>query len=440
MHPYAQVMNRRKREKMNGHAVPVVSKPRVLWTPPEMEQVAHASYEEMKADTKLSSIDAVKRAQVRVLEPHRHRTIRQMKDIEGSIIPIWKTLRAAEPEKQPDADASPSSTEPVPEEAAETVSAEIVSESPQVDPGQSIDGLAGAHVEAFVATQEAADVTQSDDRKAMVRWTDAEKRIVARESKRLRASFADMTPLEAIRKAVFGYLPEHRQRTITTMAEVKWIHALWQQVDSVEETEARERAALERAAAADAAKAEATAQAVKPAEAAPPLPDLSIESLIRALAMKIGRQLIRGLGEQIQEAVMRQVINTLQGIPLQPGALPEGTTRVHTPPRDRKPRVAIVGLLNQQAEDVKRTFASAVEFTFIKSQQQGGSGAHGGAGMLARGAQADVVVSMVDFTGHDVDNASKHLDVPFVRLNGSVSALKRWLSHWLNGEVALARH
>jgi hypothetical protein len=60
--------------------------------------------------------------------------------------------------------------------------------------------------------------------------------------------------------------------------------------------------------------------------------------------------------------------------------------------------------------------------------------------MLSRGAQADVVIQMSDFTGHDVDAASKHLDVPFVRVTGSVSALKRWLSHWLNGEVALARH
>ncbi|MFP3554208.1 hypothetical protein SB861_26405 [Paraburkholderia sp. SIMBA_049] len=430
MHPYAQTMNRkREREQMNGHAVPVpvVSKPivRTKWTVEEAERVAHASYRILNAEH-ISSIAAVIRGQEETLEPSRHRAIRQMKDIESTIIPIWKSLRAAEMQEEKKQPAAP------------------VPESPQVDPVQSVDGLAVAHVEAFIAraihAQEAVNaLTQtevSDERKAMVRWTDAEKLIVARESKRLRASFADMTPLEAIRKAVFGYLPEHRQRTITTMAEVKWIHALWQQIDAAEQAEARERAA-----AANAAKAEATAEAVKPAVAAPlDLHDLSIETLIRGLAMKIGRQLIRGLGEQIQEAVMRQVINTLQGIPLQPGALPEGTTRVHTPPRDRKPRVAIVGLLNQQAEDVKRTFASAVEFTFIKSQQQGGSGAHGGAGMLARGAQADVVVSMVDFTGHDVDNASKHLDVPFVRVNGSVSALKRWLSHWLNGEVALARH
>jgi hypothetical protein len=421
---------REKRESMNGHAAPtLVSKP-VRWTDEEAQRVAHASYRILNAES-ISSIEAVQRGQAEVLSPERHRAIRQMKDIETAIIPIWKSLRAAEPEKQPDADAAPSSTEPVPSE-------------PQ-PPARTAD----AHVEAFVAramdAQRAVDaLTQTEapeERKAMVRWTDPEKLIIARESKRLLASFNDMSPLDAIRKAVFGYLPESRHRIIDAISQVKWIHALWEQIDAVEQAKAREREARERAPAADAVKADAVAEAVKPAETASPNPqDLSVETLIKAFAVKIGQQLIRGIGEQIQEAIMRQVINTLQGIPLRPGALPEGATRVHAVPRDRKPRVTVVGLLHQQENDVRRAFGDMVVFTFIKSQQQGGSGAHGGAGMLARGAQADVVISMVDFTGHDVDKASKHLDVPFVRLNGSVSALKRWLSQWLNGQVALARH
>ncbi|AXF04767.1 hypothetical protein CUJ88_41080 [Paraburkholderia hospita] len=417
--------HREKRESMNGHAAPTPASKPVRWTDEEAQRVAHASYRILNAES-ISSIEAVQRGQAEVLSPERHRAIRQMKDIESAIIPIWKSLRAAEPEKQPDADASPSSTatEPVPVE---------------LQPAQTAD----AHVDAFVAramdAQRAVgaltETETSEERKTMVRWTGPEKLIIARESKRLLASFNDMSPLDAIRKAVFGYLPESRHRLIDAISQVKWIHALWGQIDAVEQAEARERAA-----AADAAKADAVAEAVKPAETASLNPhDLSVETLIKAFAVKIGQQLMRGIGEQIQEAVMRQVINTLQGIPMRPGALPEGATRVHTPPRERKPRVAIVGLLNQQAEDVKRAFADAVEFTFIKSQQQGGSGGHGGAGMLARGSQADVVISMVDFTGHDVDAASKHLAVPFVRVNGSVSALKRWLSQWLNGEVALAR-
>ena len=251
-----------------------------------------------------------------------------------------------------------------------------------------------------------------------VHWSNAEKLAIARESLRLRDGFADMSPLEAIRKAVAGCLPAHRQRDIAAMAVVPWIPSLWTQVQTLQRAQQRERAT-----------------AAGPTITAPPEPpDLDgryFDMLINAVAEKIG--------PQIEEAVMRKVTDALQDLPLQAGALPEGTTRVHTPPRERRPRVTVVGLLNQQAEDVKHAFAQAIDFTFIKSQQVGGSGGHGGAGLLARGAQADVVIQMTGFTGHDVNAASRHLDVPFVRMTGSVSALKRWLSRWLNGEIALAR-
>ncbi|MGH7461966.1 MAG: hypothetical protein ACREMA_13205, partial [Longimicrobiales bacterium] len=107
-------------------------------------------------------------------------------------------------------------------------------------------------------------------------------------------------------------------------------------------------------------------------------------------------------------------------------------------PRDHKPRVCVVGLLNQQEQDVRRAFGNALDFTFIKSHQSGGGGAHGGHGVTTRASGCDVVIGMTNFTGHDVDEAAKKLHVPFIRLNGSVSGLKRWLQHWLNGEVALA--
>jgi hypothetical protein len=41
---------------------------------------------------------------------------------------------------------------------------------------------------------------------------------------------------------------------------------------------------------------------------------------------------------------------------------------------------------------------------------------------------------MIDHCGRDVDAAAKHLKVPYQRLNGSTTALKRWLTGWLAGE------
>ena len=105
-------------------------------------------------------------------------------------------------------------------------------------------------------------------------------------------------------------------------------------------------------------------------------------------------------------------------------------TRVAPPPRTRLPRVCVVGLINQQEHDVSAAFDGVIEFIFVKAQRTGGGG-HGGAGMLTRSASSDLVIAMTDFIGHDVEASAKHLHVPFERVKGSVSALKRWLTDWL---------
>jgi hypothetical protein len=109
-------------------------------------------------------------------------------------------------------------------------------------------------------------------------------------------------------------------------------------------------------------------------------------------------------------------------------------------PKNRLPRVCVVGLLNrQQEDDVERAFLGTLEFVFVKSQQTGGSGAHGGKGMLAKSAKCDLVISMIDWAGHDVDECAKKLDgIEFKRVPGSVSGLKRFLHLWLESEVKKA--
>ena len=120
---------------------------------------------------------------------------------------------------------------------------------------------------------------------------------------------------------------------------------------------------------------------------------------------------------------------------------PGGVSYIHKPKefvRDVKPRVVVVGLLNQQAEDVEDDFKDRIDFTFVKSQQAG-SGRDGGHGMLNRSKKADVVIAMTKFIGHDVEKAAKSLDAPYVRVNGSVSGLKKWLTQYLNGEHVLTK-
>jgi hypothetical protein len=43
---------------------------------------------------------------------------------------------------------------------------------------------------------------------------------------------------------------------------------------------------------------------------------------------------------------------------------------------------------------------------------------------------------MTDFIGHDVDRNLKGLSIPYYRVNGSVSGLKRWLTGWLTGDYS----
>nr|WP_132455204.1 hypothetical protein [Paraburkholderia sp. BL8N3] len=421
---------------------------KVRWSEEEADHVARVAYRLLaeSMEEPLSSFEAVKQAQMEVLPLHRHRTIRQAKDLEATIIPIWKAMKAEEEKAQraPDldptldpseSDASPSSTErPTPLlPPHDPVPGEQAPESLQItamQPASGHDGAPDEDDDGLEAVSNSEMDAGAHDRRQMVRWTDAEKMVVARESKRLLYGFSDMSPLDAIRKAVFGFLPESRQREIHTLGEVKWIHALWQQVET-------ERIAEEAMQQAEDAQKEAARLAEEQAEKAALDPlSLNLDTLVKTIGLKIGQQLVESIGEHLQETLMQRLTHTLHSR--------DGTARLHAvpaaAPRNHLPRVTVVGLINQQAQDVERHFAEAIEFKFIKSQGSGGSGAHGGAGMLARGSNADVVISMTDFNGHDVDEAAKHLNVPFVRLNGSVSALKRWLTSWLNGEASPQTH
>jgi hypothetical protein len=129
-------------------------------------------------------------------------------------------------------------------------------------------------------------------------------------------------------------------------------------------------------------------------------------------------------------AALLQAAGTQAGI--ETGALTGAPApRVPPPSRTRLPRVCVVGLINQQANDVAAAFEGAIEFIFVKSRQGGGGNSHGAPGMLTKGASADLVIAMTDWIDHDVQVASKHLHVPYEPVCGSVSALKRWLTDWL---------
>lgn len=379
-HPYMAIQQRAAK-RING--VPHVDTPirRITWTDHEVELVAREAFEVLKSENgSISNMEAVRRAQETVLAPDRHRVIRQERDL-TALLPVWADLRAAE--------AAPAEPEPAPEP------------------------------------------TSTKERKTLVRWNAEEKRKIAVESKRLLNGFADMSKVEAIRKAIEYTMPAHRQREIASLVQVPWIADEWKVVDELEraaEREAGEQAAeAERAAeelrrATEAARAEAEkARAIDPAS-------LPLETLIGALGTRIAGMLLRSIGEQLQESIMQRITEALGNVTLpSPGVLPEGATRMHAAPRDRKPRVLIVGLVRQQEDDVRRALGELFRFDYVRVEHADN--------LEEKARGADLVVLMTKFISHKHQDIVRRVNEHIVYRNGGVTELKRWLTQWINGEV-----
>lgn len=417
-HPYMAIQERAAK-RING--VQHVDTPirRITWTDHEIELVAREAFEVLKSENgSISNMEAVRRAQETVLAPDRHRVIRQERDL-TALLPVWADLRAAE--------AAPAEPEPAPEptvpdswRAAFPVSESLAS-----------TGFEPTSIAAILNEPDAPEPTSTKERKTLVRWNAEEKRKIAVESKRLLNGFADMSKVEAIRKAIEYTMPAHRQREIASLVQVPWIADEWKVVDELEraaEREAGEQAAeAERAAeelrrATEAARAEAEkARAIDPAS-------LPLETLIGALGTRIAGMLLRSIGEQLQESIMQRITEALGNVTLpSPGVLPEGATRMHAAPRDRKPRVLIVGLVRQQEDDVRRALGELFRFNYVRVEHADN--------LEEKARGADLVVLMTKFISHKHQDIVRRVNEHIVYRNGGVTELKRWLTQWINGEV-----
>ncbi|CAJ3246220.1 DUF2325 domain-containing protein [Burkholderia pseudomallei] len=412
-HPYMAIQQRANR-RMNGAHVDVPIR-RVSWTDDELEQVAREAFAVLQADGSLSNMEAVRRAQVSVLSAERHRTIRQERDL-TALLPIWADLRAKKT-----APPEPTSTPaPEPEPASEPRKGRQTITETRAD-------------QRLMLETQIANPTPSKDRKTLVRWSAEEQRKIAVESKRLLNEFEDMSRVEAIRKAIEYTMPTNRQRDISSVFQVPWINDEWKVIDELNRTEREERQARERAAEAEriaeesrraieAARAEAEkAKTIDPAS-------LPLETLIGALGTRIAGMLLRSIGEQLQESIMQRITEALGNVTLpSPGVLPEGATRMHAAPRDRKPRVLIVGLVRQQEDDVRRALGELFRFDYVRVEHADN--------LEEKARGADLVVLMTKFISHKHQDIVRRVNEHIVYRNGGVTELKRWLTQWINGEV-----
>lgn len=184
-------------------------------------------------------------------------------------------------------------------------------------------------------------------------------------------------------------------------------------------------------------------------KAAPVVDGSGITRAVEALLDEVVKEVAGAIGLKIMTEVQRQVEVALLGLsdrilatlpatvtvpvatpPPQPDAPHRAT--MASPPRDRKPRVVVAGLLNQQMQDVKKEFGSLLDLSFVNSERTT-STSH-----VDAFAGKDMVLIMTRFSGHNVERECSKAHTPFVRITGGVSMLKTWTRKWINGEVEIA--
>ncbi|KNA31017.1 hypothetical protein ADU20_27200 [Burkholderia pseudomallei] len=381
----------------------------VRWKKDEVELLARAARDIRAKDLSLTHLEAVRMAQARALPPHRQRELRQHREV-AEVVKAIRDLASLD-----------------------YVGAKR--EAKEAEP--ALDAVESLAATGFDPTNVAAEIVEpasTKERRALVRWNPEERRKIAIESKRLLNGFADMSKVEAIRKAIEYTMPAGRQRDISSLFQVPWITDEWKIVDELDRSEREEREAREQAAEAgrvaeesrraiEAARAEAEkAKAIDPAS-------LPFDTLIEAIGVKVAGMLLRSIGEQLQESIMQRITEAL-GHMAAPAPLPEGVTRLHAAPRHRKPRVLIVGLLNQQEQDMTKAMGEFLSLDYAKSEHH--------TTLEDKARNADLVVLMTKFISHKHQDIVQRVNEHIVYRNGGVSELKRWLTQWINGEVITA--
>jgi hypothetical protein len=451
----------------------------VEWTPEEMKQIAKVAYDALVALPDMPRIRAIRQA-VETLPQDRQKSIKHWSDVRYFIEREFKIL-----------DQETGHSFAPPPFHRERLAEQQQEESSPVETKAAAPAKAAPFLDRVPVTASPAP------RKKRVIWTPEETETVALEAARLLVTDHDgkLSDLEAVRQAQLAQLPEDRQkvlyqsvncqeaidRAVKLMPVVKKnmerkareeqeARDLEERMRVAEEeriererleSEVREKALAEaeeirKRAEADSIRTRAQTEAFSAAVAAEVAKSLDAApygQLLAALAKKVMGDFMGSLAEQVKSTVdtevqsaiaeLRKAASSAQVVQVAADTphLPSNVAELKLAPKDHTPKVIVVGLVNQQFDDLKKTFFGMAEFVLVKSQAASGpGGGNTGAMMLsaARNERADVVVALVDHCGMDVKSAGLKLEVPFIRLTGSVSTAKRWLRQWLNGEISIA--
>jgi len=440
---------------------------RITWTEVEWRAVVEQAIKIQEAEPNLSDYQAADRAQAIALLTHRQRPFyssagNPQSSLREGLAPYFAQMRAEQASKalettMHDGAVIDAQDETKPATAQEQASLALIDDAAPSSTEQPTTLDYGA----LAAEREAPNTQHADYHHAqprtLVRWNDEEKMVIAKKSLALMRGFDGMKPLEAIRKAVEYELSADRQRTIATFGEVKWIDALWKLIQDSEQAEAlarekqqeqearerqqreheeeqreiearaeREREEAERIAAEKAAARELSIEEAVNER----LAGMTFEGIVRLFANKVARTVMNEIGASLYADIEEQIEGLMTaaraGIPTPSAA---GAAQIEVPTTIKRPahrpKVLICGLLNQQIAEIKHSYGDVLDLDFAKHREEGGTR------LKDKGAR-DLVLIMDEWGGARFKREAKAAGVQFVPINGTVSALKKWLDSYVS--------
>lgn len=154
----------------------------------------------------------------------------------------------------------------------------------------------------------------------------------------------------------------------------------------------------------------------------------SLDDVLDSFIDRVAHTLVAQLDASIEDRIKPEINALLQ-------LKADEAVATLRPSQAKRPKVAVIGLLPVQAQEIKHAFDDLLDLSFHH--------AHTDASKTARRVQgAEAVFVLTKFMNHMVTGALKASGVPFIPCNGAVTSLKaeieRWLDQQTRGEARAA--
>lgn len=159
--------------------------------------------------------------------------------------------------------------------------------------------------------------------------------------------------------------------------------------------------------------------------------DAALHGMFNRLVKSVSEAVLKEVGEAVRTSLPAPVAAPeppVQNITFQTSAaIDPATTSLAVAPRDRKPKVVIIGLMSQQQQEIRKEFSEVCDLTFLQSQTLNTSQLDG----------RDMAFIMIKFSKHSAEDDCRRRGIPFYRVTGGVSHLRGEIRKWVNGEIAI---